>query len=252
MRIAYCSDLHLGFGDLDCDWPDADVLVLAGDILDGPYQDHYNYFFNKISTNYLNVLYVVGNHEYYGTDFNTYLDHLRMKLSKWPNIRILENESVTIRPLDDSGDIKFIGATLWTDLTDPLNSVIAQRGMSDYQHIKLGQKLLSPMDTTDKHLESLSFLIEELDTDEKVVIITHHSPCDLSIPQRYKGDILSCAYYTDLSGLILDNDQIELWIHGHIHDPVDYYVGNTKVISNPRGYYGIETVSKFTIKVVEC
>lgn len=28
----------------------------------------------------------------------------------------------------------------------------------------------------------------------------------------------------------------ELWIHGHIHESVDYEVNGTRLVSNPRGY----------------
>jgi hypothetical protein len=27
-----------------------------------------------------------------------------------------------------------------------------------------------------------------------------------------------------------------LWIHGHVHGSFDYYVGDVRVIANPRGY----------------
>jgi Icc-related predicted phosphoesterase len=29
---------------------------------------------------------------------------------------------------------------------------------------------------------------------------------------------------------------INLWVHGHIHDSMDYNVKGTRVICNPRGY----------------
>jgi hypothetical protein len=46
------------------------------------------------------------------------------------------------------------------------------------------------------------------------------------------------GYASDLSELILDNPQIVLWTHGHMHDPSDYMVGSTRVVCNPRGYAG--------------
>ena len=29
---------------------------------------------------------------------------------------------------------------------------------------------------------------------------------------------------------------VDLWIHGHSHQAVDYEIANTRVLSNPRGY----------------
>lgn len=30
--------------------------------------------------------------------------------------------------------------------------------------------------------------------------------------------------------------QPALWLHGHVHDSFDYYIGNTRIVANPRGY----------------
>ena len=37
-------------------------------------------------------------------------------------------------------------------------------------------------------------------------------------------------------GTIMDNPNIKLWIHGHVHNNFDYMIGDTRVICNPRGY----------------
>ena len=31
-----------------------------------------------------------------------------------------------------------------------------------------------------------------------------------------------------------------LWVHGHMHDPVDEWVGDTRIIANPHGYSRVE------------
>jgi hypothetical protein len=48
------------------------------------------------------------------------------------------------------------------------------------------------------------------------------------------------AYYSELSDFIESHPQILLWTHGHMHDPSDYVIGSTRVVCNPRGYYGHE------------
>jgi hypothetical protein len=44
------------------------------------------------------------------------------------------------------------------------------------------------------------------------------------------------GYASDLSEFVLDHENIKVWVHGHMHDPVDYVIGGTRVVSNPRGY----------------
>jgi hypothetical protein len=34
-------------------------------------------------------------------------------------------------------------------------------------------------------------------------------------------------------------------VHGHIHENNDYMVGNCRIISNPRGYHGMELNPNF-------
>ena len=31
-----------------------------------------------------------------------------------------------------------------------------------------------------------------------------------------------------------------LWVHGHMHDPVDEWVGSTRIIANPHGFSRVE------------
>jgi hypothetical protein len=48
------------------------------------------------------------------------------------------------------------------------------------------------------------------------------------------------GYCSNLEEFILDHPQIRLWTHGHMHDPSDYMIGETRVVCNPRGYVGYE------------
>ena len=41
--------------------------------------------------------------------------------------------------------------------------------------------------------------------------------------------------------------QIDLWIHGHIHDAADYRLYDTRIVCNPRGYTGYQVVEGFSI-----
>jgi Icc-related predicted phosphoesterase len=72
------------------------------------------------------------------------------------------------------------------------------------------------------------------------------APSFLSVNEKFKHDGKSNgAYCSDLSDLILDNPNIKVWVHGHVHDTCDYKVGDTRVLCNPRGYLPWEAGNGF-------
>jgi hypothetical protein len=64
------------------------------------------------------------------------------------------------------------------------------------------------------------------------VVVTHHAPHADSLPPGF--DLAHC-YASDLSRLIHDR-QPNLWVHGHLHNRVDYRLGATRIVCNPRGH----------------
>jgi len=109
LRIQVASDLHLellpedlGAGLLVDPHPDAELLILAGDIHNGV--EAIRYFRNWP----VPVLYVLGNHEFYGQLWEDVRERLREKASD-TSIQILDNDTHVI------GDVRFLGTTLWTD-----------------------------------------------------------------------------------------------------------------------------------------
>lgn len=66
---------------------------------------------------------------------------------------------------------------------------------------------------------------------------SHHSPSPLSLPPLRCVDPSAPAYATDLSSLLASAPyKPDLWIHGHTHHCADYMLGETRVVSNQRGY----------------
>ena len=69
----------------------------------------------------------------------------------------------------------------------------------------------------------------------KNIVITHHAPSIKSVPKEYVSDPVTSAYASNLEDFILEHQPM-YWIHGHIHTPCQYNIGETKVICNPHGY----------------
>lgn len=232
MRVQVLSDLHLEFGESELDFDDVDVIVFAGDVHIG--EKGFLWIKEKISN--VPVLYIPGNHEYYRSTYPKLL-HKLLQASVGTNIHVLEKSSV------DIDGIRFHGTTLWTSFElfgDPkIAGPICQERMNDYKLIRLDPSYskLRSIDTHLFHYRSLKWLKESLLTSEakKNIVITHHAPSPKSIPEKYKSDIISAAYASDLEEFIKET-RPDIWIHGHVHEPFDYMIDKTRIICNPHGY----------------
>ena len=239
MKLHVLSDLHLEFSPFIPPKVDCDIVVLAGDIHVGlkaiPWvKQHFAEH---------RVIYVLGNHEYYRQALPKHLHKLR-ELAGMSNIHVLENESLTL------DDVVFLGCTLWTDFDLFHNCEIAGyhaiQNITDYAKIRVDPtyRKLRPADTAGIHYRSRTWLTEQFEKnrDAKIVVITHHAPSKRSLPARSEDDILSAAYASRLDNLV-ERSQAQLWIHGHVHQAQDYMIGQTRVLSNPRGYPGELNIS---------
>lgn len=248
MRLLIYSDVHLdrrGFKPLLADGTradaNADVVVLAGDIDEGTrgFRWARETFPDKP------VIYVAGNHEFYGQHWGRHLDDMR-EAALQHDILFLEADGI------DLGGVRFLGCTLWTDFElfgeekKKFSIYQAKVRMNDYQEIKISRtpemywvsgKLLIPEITMARHRGSVDWLAGKLAKGDpsRTVVVTHHAPHALSVPAQFQGDALTPAYASDLTRL-LSADKCAVWIHGHMHDSCDYQVNGTRVICNPRGY----------------
>ena len=269
-KLAICSDLHVEFGDIDLkNEQNADILILAGDIcmakdLDKQSErgDRSRNFFQRVSAEFPRTIYVTGNHELYGGDFAKVHKQIRTfcEVHHITNITLLEKEMVTIDGYD------FFGGTLWTDFNgmDSMTMHNAATAMNDYQGVKNSDDTVSwkflPKHALRDHSRMVGYLQTCMDTyresgrtDNRVVVITHHAPSPGSLHEKYAYDrLMNGNFYTDMDAFIEANPQIQLWVHGHMHDPFDYQVGETRVVCNPRGYVQYEQrAQEFEIKYME-
>jgi predicted phosphodiesterase len=272
MKITYCSDLHLNLGDFSLlESPEADVLILAGDIfianellyLDDKNNnitawimdrlDRYVNFINQCCSLYKNVILILGNHEHYDGTFNNTAQIITDTFNHLKNLHFLDNSSIMIQ------DVLFIGGTLWTDMNQQnLETIeIMTEKINDYHNIFFDNGVFlrnfEVEDGIQEHNKTLNFIQESVKTHNKVIVVTHHAPSKRSEHPRYKKkNLLNFAYHSDLDDFIETNSQIKYWFHGHTHKKQDYKIGNTRILCNPRGYLGVETIAmKFEWSVVD-
>lgn len=259
MKLDLMSDVHLEFGAYEpINTNQSDILVLAGDICvlsdikykSSEYNQRITDFFEFASKQYKRVLYVMGNHEHYHGNLMESADIIRNQFKYLSNVHLLDNSSIAIE------DKTFVGGTLWTNCNhDPIAMNRIERLMNDYKCISYGNGILSIDNVLELHNETMEFFKKTVPYFHEVVVITHHSPSLRNLSIRF-GDELSnpinLAYHSNLDSFILANPNIKLWLSGHTHDPFDNQIGTTRMVCNPRGYYGYEpTAFNYKPKTIE-
>lgn len=274
MKIAYCSDVHIEFGPVSIkNTENADVLILAGDIIvasslfqkrsqeisENKFEmtDYYHQFFNEVCSEFKKVIYIMGNHEHYRGDFAKTYDRLKEFLGHHHNLHIMEKETITI------DDVTFICGTMWTDFNNNNPEVKWNIGkmMNDFRVTDNSNRMISGYkigkfnteDAYQDHLKFLDFAIPMIDHHKNVVMVTHHGPSYICIPEEYKNlTNQNGGYVSNLSNLILDKPQIKAWVCGHSHNRIDEVIGSTRLLMNARGYMDHEPMADtFEIKYFE-
>lgn len=235
LNIQIASDLHLEFihdlfpGErLISPAHGADLLVLAGDIGNGTQA------IELFGDWPVPVLYLAGNHEFYGHSMERVRIDLR-KAAAGTSITFLDND------VADFGGVRFLATTLWTDYRLDLNRTqrqqmeTAELSINDHRRIRVGKGKFTTQRALEEHETARTWLEAELarPNDGKTVVISHHGPHPLSVHPRYSGDSVNAAFVSDLSELL---PKADLWLHGHVHDSFDYNVDKCRVVANPLGY----------------
>ena len=234
MKLNILSDLHLSLGALDLPQNDADAVILAGDVARPGEAISWASGFAKP------VLYVAGNHEFYGDSIAGAAAELK-RLCAGTNIRVLDNDAVVI------DGVRFLGTTLWTDFmlfgAGEQRAAAMQQAVSymrDFSRIRLGEAaetLFTPAASAALFEHQAAWLKRKLSEPHPgpTVVITHHAPSRMSIHPRFAGSLLN-ACFVSAAERLLGADRVRLWVHGHTHDSFDYWLNGTRVVCNPRGY----------------
>lgn len=234
LRLNVLSDLHLSQGDLERPHTDADVVVLAGDVARPQRAFQWACGFT------VPVIYVPGNHEFYGSSLAATVDTLR-RLAAGTGIHVLDRGELVL------GRVRFLGTTLWTDFMldgdgAPRERAMADAGnfLRDFSRIESDEEAgrpFTPLESTRIFARDRDWLARALAEPfaGPTVVVTHHAPSRRSIAARFAGSPLNAGFISDLESL-MGGERVALWIHGHTHDSFDYGVRGTRVLCNPRGY----------------
>ena len=260
MKLHILFDLHLEFAPHLADpyaIQTADVVVLAGDVHTGTQ----GIAWARQSFPSKHIVYVAGNHEFYGYQWDQLLDQLRDE-ARAHCVHFLENDAITIE------GVRFLGATLWTDFDyfgrgkRHASMLAAEMGINDFRRISaepihplevariLGisdelkpvglPRKLSAVHTLERHQASMAWLKRELPQGErdKTVVITHHYPHANSCAPVFTDDLTTAVFGSHVEADVLLG--AKLWIHGHTHGSCNYRVRDAdrsvQVVCNPRGY----------------
>jgi len=229
VRLLIVSDLHTEFHAdqgraMIASLGKADVLVCAGDLsnADGIWDA-----LALALDAYEHVIFVFGNHEFYGSS----LDAVRTKVRRFQEwfeghpenrgrLHVLDNSTCEIEGR------RFVGTTLW---------MRRQPGI-EYLHGHLNDFYMIERAETElyrENVKSLAFLKRTVGPDD--VVVTHHLPSPRSVHPMYADSDLNCFFLCDVEDLITER-QPRLWVHGHTHLSADYEIGRTRVLCNPFGY----------------
>ncbi|TFB44097.1 metallophosphoesterase [Pseudomonas sp. F01002] len=234
MRIALLSDIHLSVNALPFPDVDADIVVLAGDISRPATAIEW------AKSCPVPIVYVAGNHEFYGSDLISTYEHLN-RLSEGTQIHVLERSEYL------HNGVRFLGCTLWSDYRlfdsaeDRAQGIdLATKLMRDFTHIKISPDfpdLFSPAISQLIFLQTVAWLEDCFTRDRSTptVVVSHFAPTRLSIGPLFENSPINASFVSDLEDRI-NVWQPALWLHGHTHGSFDYQVGKTRVICNARGY----------------
>ena len=258
MKLQLLSDLHL---ETQPDFrlepaPGADLLVLAGDV--GSYQAGSRLAGEDFGLERFSplpagagwptpVLYVPGNHEYDGLDFDEADARLRRSCDRL-GIQWLERETRVL------GNVRFIGTTLWSDFDalaptgDGPRALAAQlkarekafRAANYYLRTTGGTRHGQPWlaeGVREQALVCRAWLEQALAVpfDGPTVVVTHFAPSLASMDPRYGLTPGTAGFCNNWDELL---PHARLWLHGHLHAPSNYLRGGYQVVANPLGYEG--------------
>lgn len=264
MNIQLLSDLHL---EAHPHWqplpaPGADLLVLAGDV--GSYQSNSQLTDDDFGLGRFSpkngwptpVIFVPGNHEYDGMDFDAAHARLRDTCNRLGLIW-LEREVLFWPSCPGEGPLRFIGTTLWADFDalaptrpssqTPQAQLLAAQLKARSKAMRAADYYLTKTGSTrhgapwlaaqvrEQALVCQTWLGDALSQpfEGRTVVVTHFAPSLHSADPRYGLTPGTAGFCNALDHLL---PEATLWLHGHLHAPSNYTHQGCHVVANPLGY----------------
>lgn len=277
MKIQLLSDLHLEANPsfVPVPAPEADLLVLAGDIgsyqtrRDGSVMNEPDWGLQRFSPLPQHagwptpVVFVPGNHEYDALDVDEAHVDMR-KACERLGIQWLERETLQMQ------GVRLIGTTLWSDYDalgehapeptparhsragavqatrapDPLTHRLRQRekafrAANHYLHKMAGRRNGRLFDAEAMRalaLDCQAWLREALDQPfDGPTVVITHFAPTLHSMDPRYGMSPGTAGFCN--GLDELLPLADVWLHGHLHCPTDVRVGRCRIYANPLGYH---------------
>ena len=242
MKIAYCSDLHFEFNEdrivnlIESVDNNTNVLILAGDI---------HTFESLVPTLAFiseglpdtEIVYVTGNHEFYGHKIKCLEDNLRLSLQKYPRIHYLEKDTFEM-----NGTV-FLGTTLWTgfdaypEYEQSLSEKIAMRGISDFHYIFEGTGRFQAHHCKKYYQANIEWLDDTLaqHEDKTCIVVTHFPPLPLLSHKQIPISSLSNYFQANCLAIISKHSP-KYWVYGHNHWSDKAHYDGTQFLSCQLGY----------------
>jgi predicted phosphodiesterase len=235
-RLWILSDLHLETRPYPQTYrplrPDFDVLVVAGDMFQGD-PDQALRAVAELASGKPSV-FVMGNHEYWNGVAPVDLEPARDEAARL-GITLLEGDEAEI------GGLLFLGGTLWAD--GRLGGYRMLPGALTGESIQVsagveGYRSLTNADSARLHVQCRTRLETQIGRPRDgrpVVVVTHHAPHPLCMPEHTWGSWPAGNSASDLSHLT-DRGLVDLWVHGHTHrTEVLERPGGTRIATNGAG-----------------
>jgi Icc-related predicted phosphoesterase len=245
----------------------------------------YRQFFDHVCREFPHVVYIMGNHEHYSGDvaktYNILKEHLDygnlhiLEKETWQHMGHTFVGGTLWTDMDSENGVAISYAqSAMNDFREVLNSNrMVVRNVPVYERnplwtgdglnggkyqldnngamIRVGYKSKeeparwTPEDSVIDHKKMLDYVDHVTREPGSYIVVGHHCPSELSVAECYKGNLLNAAFRSVLDDFIEARPQIRLWLHGHTHHNFNYWIGETRVVCNPRGYIGHESSADF-------
>lgn len=252
----------------------------------------YRQFFDNVTKEFPHVVYCLGNHEHYQGDiaksYNILKEHLDysnlhiLEKECWEHMghTFIGGTLWTDMNKEDSLAMNYAQQSM-NDFREVLNSnrmVVRQVPVYEQNplwtgdgknggyynkdstgaNIMIGYKSKeeparwTPEDSVADHKKMLDYIDIVTRNPGSYIVVGHHVPSELGVADMYKGNLLNAAFRSDLDDFIEARPQIKLWMFGHTHFNFNFWIGDTHLLCNPRGYTGHESIADwFKLQYIE-